>query len=47
MLVCRPFLEWVRMDDCHAIDYMNMRKKCKTCQIRNKEYRQEIVHDIQ
>ena len=35
------------MDDCHAIDHMYVGKERKTCQIRHKEYRQEIAHYIQ
>lgn len=46
MLMCRPFLEWVRMNDCHAIDHVYVGKECDTCQIRHKEYRQETAHDM-
>ena len=35
------------MHDCHAIDHMYVGKERKTCQIRHKEYRQEIAHYIQ
>ena len=44
--VCR-LLEWVRMDNCHAINHMDVGKECNTCQIRYKKYRQEIARYIQ
>lgn len=43
MLMRRPLLKRVRMDNCHAINHMNVGKECNTCQIRYKKYRQEIA----
>lgn len=47
MLMRRPLLKRVRMDNCHAINHMNVGKECNTCQIRYKKYRQEIALSLQ
>lgn len=46
MTVCRPFFEWMRMNNCHSIDHMHVGKECDACHVRYKQYRQEATHDM-
>lgn len=46
MLVRRPFLERMGVNDSHAVYHVDVGKERDTCQIRYEQYRQEPTHTM-